>query len=49
MNTKPDGTGAILMMGQDKSTAGSWTIVQAKDGNWHTAFKAGLVEATLAK
>ncbi len=49
MSTKPDGTGAFLMLGQDKSKAGSWTIVKGSDGNWYTVLKAGLVEQTMEK
>ena len=47
VGTKPDGTGSIVMMGQDGSQAGSWTIVQAKDGNWYTVLKSGLVKESM--
>ena len=44
MNTKADGSGTILLMGQDGATAGSWSVVKAKDDSWQSVLKSTLIE-----
>jgi hypothetical protein len=47
LSVREDGSAAWLLRGADGSTAGSWALVKAKDGNWYSVLESGQVTETM--